>query len=91
MILLTPSKALPTKPLNFVALSDADSRTALSFVQQKLKDADADVTFTSETSAYIERLGGRASDLESVSTICVYFFSLWLTNVAADIQSTKWS
>lgn len=63
--------ALPTKPLNVVVLSDADSRTALSFVQQRLKDADADVTFTPETSACVERLGGRASDLESVRPLSI--------------------
>jgi hypothetical protein len=64
--------ALPSKPLNSIALYDADTASALSFVKQKLKDAGIDQTFTTEQTAYLERLGGRASDLESVS--CVYFF-----------------
>jgi AAA+ ATPase superfamily predicted ATPase len=55
--------------LNYISLSDADSATALSFVEQKLKDADANVTFTKETKAYVERLGGRASDLETVRPV----------------------
>ena len=39
----------------------------MSFVKQKLHDAGVDVDFTSHQVAYIERLGGRASDLEVVS------------------------
>lgn len=59
--------ALPSKPLNLIALSDANSSSALQFVQQKLHDGGVDVKFTREQTAYLERLGGRASDLESVS------------------------
>lgn len=58
---------MPSKPLNAIALSDADSGAAMSFVKQKLHEADVDVDFTSEQVSYIERLGGRASDLEVVS------------------------
>jgi hypothetical protein len=58
--------ALPSKPLNSIALHDADTASALSFVKQKLKDAGVDQIFTSEQTAYVERLGGRAVDLESV-------------------------
>jgi hypothetical protein len=58
--------ALPSKPLNIITLSDADSQTALSFVQQKLRDTDVEISFSPQTKAYIERLGGRASDLETV-------------------------
>lgn len=50
-----------------MALSDADSDSALSFVKQKLHDVGVEVNFTSPQVSYIERLGGRASDLESVS------------------------
>jgi hypothetical protein len=64
---LNPVAALPSKPLNSIALYDADTASALLFVKQKLKDAGVDQTFTSEQTAYIERLGGRAIDLESVS------------------------
>lgn len=66
-LLLITLLALPSKPLNSIALHDADAASALSFVKQKLKDAGIDQTFTAEQTAYLERLGGRASDLESVS------------------------
>lgn len=59
--------ALPSKPLNLIALSDADSHSSISFVQQKLSDANINADFTPKQIAYVERLGGRASDLESVS------------------------
>lgn len=58
--------ALPSKPLNTVQLSDADTASALSFVKQKLHDADIHVRFDQEETTQLERLGGRASDLESV-------------------------
>jgi len=55
-----------SKPLNMITLSDADAETALAFVQQKLKEAKLDIQLTSKTTASIERLGGRASDLDNV-------------------------
>lgn len=58
--------ALPSKPINFVALYDADSTSALLFVKQKLRDSGVDLEYTKEQIDYVERLGGRASDLESV-------------------------
>ncbi|KAH8102922.1 RNA12 protein-domain-containing protein [Cristinia sonorae] len=60
------ARALPSKPLNLVQLSDADNASALSFVKQKLHDVDVEVNFTGEQTSYVERLGGRASDLESL-------------------------
>ncbi|KAI0060858.1 hypothetical protein BV25DRAFT_1839423 [Artomyces pyxidatus] len=60
------AKALPSKPLQFIALYDADAGSALQFVKSRLRDANVDVAFTSEQTAYIERLGGRASDLASL-------------------------
>ncbi|KAG6910918.1 hypothetical protein DXG01_006601 [Tephrocybe rancida] len=60
------AKALPSKPLNSIVLSDADARSSISFVKQKLLDADINADFTSQQVAYIERLGGRSSDLESL-------------------------
>jgi len=59
------AQALPSKPLHSVALSDADSSSALSFVQMKLK-ANKEVAFTTEQMMAIEKLGGRASDLETL-------------------------
>jgi hypothetical protein len=59
--------ALPSKPLNAIALSDADAASALAFVKRKLKDADINLEYTREQVASVERLGGRATDLESVS------------------------
>ena len=63
---LTFRQALPTKPLNQISLSDADNASSLSFVTQKLHDSGVDVKFSQSQIAYIGRLGGRASDLESV-------------------------
>lgn len=58
--------ALPSKPLNTIALYDADSASALQFVKQRLHESNIDADFTEKQMAYIERLGGRASDLASV-------------------------
>ena len=63
------ARALPSKPLHQVSLSDADNASALSFVTQKLHDAGVDVKFSNAQISYIGRLGGRASDLESVSLL----------------------
>ncbi|KAI0362726.1 exonuclease [Trametes cingulata] len=60
------ARALPSKPLTQISLSDADNTSAISFVKQKLHDIGVDVTFTQQQLAYIDRLGGRASDLESL-------------------------
>jgi hypothetical protein len=38
----------------------------LAFVKRKLRDADINLDYTREQIACVERLGGRASDLESV-------------------------
>lgn len=63
------SEALPSKPLHAVALSDADASSALSFVAQKLYDTNNEKSMTPEERKSVERLGGRASDLETVSII----------------------
>ncbi|KAJ7702409.1 exonuclease [Mycena rosella] len=60
------AKALPSKPLYAIALYDADAASALAFVKRKLKDADINLDYTREQVASVERLGGRASDLESL-------------------------
>ncbi|KAI0928247.1 hypothetical protein AcW1_005551 [Taiwanofungus camphoratus] len=60
------AKALPSQPLNLIALSDADNHSALSFIKQKLHDDGTAVEFTSVQKSYVQRLGGRASDLESL-------------------------
>lgn len=59
--------ALPSKPLNSIALYDADASSALNFVHQKLQDAGVDLNYGQTHVAAVERLGGRVSDLESVS------------------------
>ena len=38
-------------------------------MQEKLKEAKLDIELTSETTASIERLGGRASDLDNVCSV----------------------
>jgi hypothetical protein len=60
--------ALPSKPVNFVALYDADSTSALSFVKGKLRDYGVELEYTKEQIEYVERLGGRASDIQTVSS-----------------------
>ena len=60
------SVANHSSPLNTIALSDADAETALAFVQQKLKEVKLDIQLTPKATASVERLGGRASDLDSV-------------------------
>ena len=74
--------ALPTKPINFVPLSDADPESSLSFVMQKLLDSGIDSGISVQQMAYMERLGGRASDLESVSRWISPFISLLTSFVA---------
>jgi hypothetical protein len=49
-----------------IALYDADADSALSFVKQKLRDAGLDLEFTPAQTASLQKLGGRAVDLESV-------------------------
>ncbi|KAK2467090.1 hypothetical protein APHAL10511_001348 [Amanita phalloides] len=60
------AKALPTKPLHVVQLSDADTASSLSFLKQKLRSTGVVMEFNEKQAAYVERLGGRASDLESL-------------------------
>ncbi|KAJ7366501.1 RNA12 protein-domain-containing protein [Mycena albidolilacea] len=60
------TKALPSKPLNTIPLHDADAASALAFVKRKLEDADIDLEYTREQVASVERLGGRATDLENL-------------------------
>ncbi|KAJ7210678.1 RNA12 protein-domain-containing protein [Mycena haematopus] len=60
------AKVLPSKPLNTIALYDADAASALAFVKRKLKDADINLEYTREQVACVQRLGGRATDLESL-------------------------
>lgn len=70
LIIVVPaygSKALGPKPLISIALFDADPATSLAFVKQKLKDAGVDLHFTGDEAQHLQRLGGRASELESVS------------------------
>ncbi|KAF8208561.1 RNA12 protein-domain-containing protein, partial [Mycena galopus ATCC 62051] len=59
-------KALPWKPLNTIALYDADAASALALVKRKLEDVHINLEYTQEQVAFVERLGGRASDLESL-------------------------
>ncbi|KAF8556910.1 hypothetical protein OG21DRAFT_506541 [Imleria badia] len=56
--------ALPSKPLNFIPLYDADTGSTLAFVKQRLRDAGMTAELTKPEVASIECLGGRASDLE---------------------------
>lgn len=81
--------ALPSKPLAFVTLSDADSTSALSFVKQKLRDVDLTTKFTKNQTALVERLGGRASDLESVSFDCPTNHNVLICRILCSSSSIK--
>lgn len=50
-----------------IQLRDADTMSSLLFVKQKLQSIGMNLEFTREQAADVERLGGRASDLEIVS------------------------
>lgn len=58
--------ALPSKPIYTIALSDADASGSLAFLKQKLGSTGIDIAFSAEQTKCVRRLGGRASDLESV-------------------------
>ncbi|KAJ6466338.1 RNA12 protein-domain-containing protein [Mycena sanguinolenta] len=60
------AKVLPSKPLNTIALYDADAASALAFVKRKLEDAHIKLEYTQEQVTSVQRLGGRATDLESL-------------------------
>ncbi|KIO26152.1 hypothetical protein M407DRAFT_235699 [Tulasnella calospora MUT 4182] len=59
------AKALPSKPLLSISLGDADPATAMAFVRGKIS-ALGPVQLTPEDEAWVEKLGGRAGDLDSV-------------------------
>ena len=54
---------LPKEVRDFVGIGPDNA----AIVKQKLHDSGVDINFTQQQLADIERLGGRASDLESVS------------------------
>jgi len=84
------AKAMPSKPLNSIALSDADSASSLSFVKQKLHDSGIDIGISGQQAQSVERLGGRASDLESVSPL-PYLSNPITYTPAAHSQGAKWN
>lgn len=59
-------KELRSKPLISVAISDADPKSSVFYVQQKLQEAGIHVQFTPTEISFIERLGGRAKDMDSL-------------------------
>ncbi|CUA76051.1 Mitochondrial escape protein 2 [Rhizoctonia solani] len=60
------AKALPSKPLTSIALSDADADTALKYVTWKLSNAGVAQSLHSYELKTIEKLGGRISDLDTL-------------------------
>jgi hypothetical protein len=72
------NRALPSKPLNNVALADADEANSLSYVQDKLahspiangngksQQEQPRFTLSSEEGQQISKLGGRMVDLETL-------------------------
>lgn len=59
--------ALPSKPLNFIPLYDADTSNTLAFVKQCLYDGGMTAELTKSETTSIECLGGHTRDLEMVS------------------------
>ncbi|KAG8984608.1 mitochondrial escape protein 2, partial [Tulasnella sp. 427] len=60
------AKALPSKPLLSISLGDADPATAMAFVRSKISALGPAQGLTPEDEAWIEKLGGRASDLDTL-------------------------
>lgn len=82
--------ALGPKSLISIAFSDADPATSLAFVKQKLKDAGVDLCFTGDDTKHLQRLGGRASELESVSLRVSLPENSSCNEGIDDTQSTQW-
>lgn len=59
------NRALPSKPLNTVALSDADEINSLNYVQEKLGSGQ-ERALTLDEGQQIAKLGGRMVDLETL-------------------------
>ncbi|KAG8733505.1 mitochondrial escape protein 2 [Ceratobasidium sp. 423] len=60
------AKALPSRPLTSIALSDADADTALKYVTWKLSDVGVAQSLHSNELKIVEKLGGRISDLDTL-------------------------
>lgn len=60
------AKALLSRPLNMIALSDVDNASALHFVRTKLHEAGTEIQLSHDDTQVINWLGGRASDLASL-------------------------
>ncbi|QRV90114.1 mitochondrial escape protein 2 [Ceratobasidium sp. AG-Ba] len=60
------AKALPSQPLASIALSDADTETALKYVAWKLSDVGIERSLQSNELKIVGRLGGRISDLDTL-------------------------
>ncbi|KAF8337623.1 RNA12 protein-domain-containing protein [Cantharellus anzutake] len=60
------TKSLGARPLTAVSLEDADTMTALQFVTAHSSNAELMQRLTLEKLSYIERLGGRVSDLDAL-------------------------
>ncbi|KAI9466031.1 RNA12 protein-domain-containing protein [Lactarius psammicola] len=60
------AKALLSRPLNMIALSDVDNANALQFVKIKLHETGTKIQFSNDDTEMISWLGGRASDLASL-------------------------
>ncbi|KAF8754138.1 RNA12 protein [Rhizoctonia solani] len=60
------AKALPSKPLTSIALSDADVNTARSYVISKLSNYEIKQSLGKDELQAVENLGGRISDLDTL-------------------------
>ncbi|GJJ12482.1 hypothetical protein Clacol_006724 [Clathrus columnatus] len=80
------SKAIPTRPLNDIILSDADETSALSYLQQNLKDLGLEHKFNSQDVRLLQRLGGRVRDLETVIHKLSTYPNVTISEVMEDIE-----
>ncbi|KZT57165.1 hypothetical protein CALCODRAFT_542165 [Calocera cornea HHB12733] len=58
------ARALPSKPITTIALTDATAESALGFVTEKLKEAGMQDGLSAQDCEEVRRLGGRLTDLE---------------------------
>ena len=63
------TKALGSRPLETIPLTDADATSALNIVASRLDVARSGTSLSPRDIEQLSRLGGRSSDLEVVSEV----------------------
>ena len=60
------TRALPSKPLNGIGLTDADEDNSMTYVIEKLSSKDRPSALSVEDKEQVKKLGGRMVDLETL-------------------------